>query len=247
MEQFLRTELLLGKEKMEKLRDSKITVIGLGAVGSFAVEALARSGIGSFLLIDSDKIQITNINRQLFALHSTLNRLKTETAKERVLDINPLCKVETMPVFVNSENLDAVMINKPDLVIDAIDSFSPKVRLLEYCVKNSIPVISSMGAALKTDPSAIKKADLFETHHCKLAERLRGELRKCGIHTGIMCVFSQQPPQMKPLYPENLPDGSENFDKPTSKVFGSLNTITGIFGLTIADCAIKLLTEQAND
>ena len=242
MEQFLRTELLLGKENIQKLHNAKITVIGLGAVGSFAVEALARSGIGEFLLVDSDKIQTTNINRQLFALHSTLNRLKTDIAKERILDINPFCKVDTMPVFVNSDNLDSVMKNKPDLVIDAIDSFSPKVRLLEYCVKNSIPVISSMGAALKTDPSAIKIADLFETHHCKLAERLRGELRKCGINKGIMCVFSQQSPQMQALYPEDLPNGSETFERPTSKILGSLNTITGIFGLTIADCAIKFLT-----
>lgn len=239
MEQFLRTELLIGKDNLQKLQNARVTVIGLGAVGSFAVEALARAGIGSFLLIDSDKIQITNINRQLYALHSTVNMPKTEVAGKRVLDINPLCKVETMRVFVNSDNLNEVFKNKPDLVVDAIDSFSPKVRLLEYCVKNNITVISSMGAALKTDPSAIKAADLFETHHCKLAERLRGELRKCGIKSGIQCVFSEQPPQMKPLYPENLPSGTEEFEKNSTKILGSLPTITGIFGLNIANLAIE--------
>ena len=243
MEQFLRTELLLGKESIKKLQKSKVAVIGLGAVGSFAVEALARSGVGSFILVDSDKVQITNINRQLFALRSTLGKLKTEAAKDRVFDINPECKVRTLPVFVNGDNLDEVFSDKPDIVIDAIDSFSPKVRLLEYCVKNSLPVISSMGAALKTDPSKIKTADLFETSFCKLAERLRGELRKCGIKSGIMCVFSEQPPQMKPLYPEDIPENIETFDRKTSKILGSLNTITGIFGLRIAHLAITELTK----
>ena len=244
MEQFLRTELLIGKDNLKKLHNAKVTVIGLGAVGSFAVEALARAGVGNFLLIDSDKIQITNINRQLYALHSTLNKAKAEAAKERVLDINPNCKVNTMQIFVNSDNLDEVFKSKPDLVIDAIDSFSPKVRLLEYCVKNTLPVISSMGAALKTDPSAVKTADLFETHHCRLAERLRGELRKCGISKGIPCVFSEQPAQMKPLYPENLPEGTEEFEKNSTKILGSLPTITGIFGLNIANLAIQSIIKQ---
>ncbi|MCL2144718.1 MAG: tRNA threonylcarbamoyladenosine dehydratase [Endomicrobia bacterium] len=245
MEQFLRTELLIGKDNLKKLQNAKVTVIGLGAVGSFAVEALARAGVGNFLLIDSDKIQATNINRQLYALHSTLNKAKTDAAKERVLDINPNCKVETVRIFVNSDNLDEVFKEKPDLVIDAIDSFSPKVRLLEYCVKNNLPVISSMGAALKTDPSAIKAADLFKTHHCRLAERLRGELRKCGIRSGIMCVFSEQPAQMKPVYPENLPEGTEEFEKNSTKILGSLPTITGIFGLNIANLAIQKIIDSS--
>ncbi|MCL2485061.1 MAG: tRNA threonylcarbamoyladenosine dehydratase [Endomicrobia bacterium] len=249
MEQFLRTQLLFGEEKLNKLQQSRVAVIGLGAVGSFAAEALARSGIGEFLLIDSDTVQITNLNRQLFALHSTLGKLKTETAKERILDINPKCKIETMPVFVNSENIEKVLSGQgdggidrsPDIVIDAIDSFSPKVALLEYCFKNSIPVVSSMGAALKTDPSKIRSADLFETSYCKLAERLRGELRKCGITSGIPCVFSEQPPQIKPSFPENLPEGTEKFERNSAKILGSYNVITGIFGLMLADLAIKRL------
>ena len=140
MEQFLRTELLIGKDNLNKLREASVTVIGLGAVGSFAAEALARSGIGYFTLIDCDKIQITNINRQLYALHSTLGKLKTEAARDRISDINPDCKVKTVNVFVDSQNLNVIFENKPDIVIDAIDSFSPKAGLLEYCVKNNINV-----------------------------------------------------------------------------------------------------------
>lgn len=243
MEQFLRTELLMGKDNLKKLQRASVTVIGLGAVGSFAAEALARSGIGCFTLIDGDKIQITNINRQLYALHSTIGKLKTEAARERILDISPGCKVETLSVFVNSHNLNEIFEKKPDLVIDAIDSFSPKASLLEYCVKNNINVISSMGAALKTDPSAVEICDLFETHHCGLAQRLRKELRKCAVTGGIKCVFSRQPAEMKPLYPENLPEGTEIFEKNSVKIYGSLVTITGIFGLNLAHLA---LTELLN-
>lgn len=245
MEQFLRTRLLIGEENILKLQKASVTVIGLGAVGSFATEALARSGVGSFTLIDSDTIQITNINRQLYALHSTLGKPKTEIAASRISDINPNCKIKTLKIFVNSDNLDMIFKDKPDIVIDAIDSFSPKVRLLEYCVKNNIKVISSMGAALKTDPSAIKTADLFETHHCRLAERLRGELRKCGIQKGIKCVFSSQSAKMKPVYPENLPKGTEIFEKNSVKILGSIPMITGIFGLNIAHLAIlELLNKE---
>ncbi|MDR1695901.1 MAG: tRNA threonylcarbamoyladenosine dehydratase [Endomicrobium sp.] len=242
MEQFLRTKLLFGEEKLKKLQKSKVAVIGLGAVGSFAAEALARSGVGRFLLIDSDTVQATNLNRQLFALHSTLGKLKTEAAKERLSDINPGCKIETMHIFADSDNLEKIFESKPDIAVDAIDSFGSKAALLEYCVKNSIPVVSSMGAALKTDPSKIQTADLFETHYCRLAERLRGELKKRGIDRGIPCVFSMQPPQAKPVYPENLPEGTEKFERNSTKILGSYNVITGIFGLLLADLAIKKLT-----
>lgn len=244
MEQFLRTELLIGKDNLKKLREASVTVIGLGAVGSFAAEALARSGIGYFTLIDCDKIQITNINRQLYALHSTLGKLKTEAARDRILDINPDCKVKTVNVFVDSQNLNVIFENKPDIVIDAIDSFSSKAGLLEYCVKNNINVVSSMGAALKTDPSAVEICGLFETRHCRLAQRLRKELRKRVVTGGIKCVFSRQPAGMKPLYPENLPEGTEKFEKNSVKIYGSLGTITGIFGLNLAHLALMELLNK---
>ena len=199
MEQFVRTKLLLGDEKVERIFNSKVTVVGLGAVGSFATEILARVGTGNLTLVDFDVVQESNINRQLYALHSTINVKKVELAKNRVLDINPNCKVKTFDVFVNTDTFETIFSDKPDIVIDAIDSYNPKLRLLEYCYKNNIKIISSMGAALKTDPFSIKYADLFETHHCKLAERLRGDLRKSGISSGIPCVFSEQSPQIKPI------------------------------------------------
>ena len=152
MEQFIRTKLLLGEDKTAKIFNSKITVIGLGAVGSFAVEILARIGVGNLTLVDFDVVQISNINRQLYALHSTVNNKKTELAKNRVLDVNPNCKVKTFDTFVNTDTFETILSDKPNIVIDAIDSYNPKLRLLEYCYKNNIKIISSMGAALKTDP-----------------------------------------------------------------------------------------------
>ena len=234
-EQFVRTKLLLGTTKTEKIFNSKVTVIGLGAVGSFAVEILARMGVGTLTLVDFDVVQESNINRQLYALHSTINLKKTELAKKRVLDINPDCKVNTLNVFVNTDTFEQIFSDVPDIVIDAIDSYNPKLRLLEYCYKNN-----SMGAALKTDPFSVKYADLFETHHCKLAERLRGDLRSLGISKGIPCVFSEQSPQVKPIpLPEQ--DGKKYGKNGGPKILGSTPVITGIFGILLANKAIELL------
>ncbi len=242
-EQFLRTSLLLGKENIEKLFNAKVAVIGLGAVGSFATEILARVGIGNLLLVDFDTVQTTNLNRQLYALHSTIDKKKVDVAKQRVLDINPKCNVETLDLFVNTDTLPAIFKNKPNIVIDAIDSYNPKLRLIEYCYKNDIKIISSMGAALKTDPFQIKYADLFETHHCKLAERLRGDLRSLGISSGIPCVFSEQSPQIKPI---PLPKEEEKkYGKNGGpKILGSTPVITGTFGILLANKAISIITNK---
>jgi len=242
-EQFLRTSLLLGKENIEKLFDAKVAVIGLGAVGSFATEMLARIGIGNLLLVDFDTIQITNLNRQLYALHSTINKKKVDIAKQRVLDINPKCNVEMLDVFVNTDTLPQIFNTKPDIVIDAIDSYNPKLRLIEYCYKNNIKIISSMGAALKTDPFQIKYADLFETHHCKLAERLRGDLRSLGISSGIPCVFSEQSPKIKPI-PLPQDEGEKYGKNGGPKILGSTPVITGIFGILLANKAISIITNK---
>lgn len=245
-EQFLRTSLLLGEKNIEKLFNSKVTVIGLGAVGSFATEILARTGVGNLQLVDFDTVQITNINRQLFALHSTLNKKKVDIAKQRVLDINPKCNVTTLDLFVNTDTLPEIFKdNNTDIVIDAIDSYNPKLRLIEYCYKNNIKIISSMGAALKTDPFSIKYADLFETHHCKLAERLRGDLRSLGISSGIPCVFSEQSPQIKPI-PLPQEEGKKYGKNGGPKILGSTPVITGIFGILLANKAISILTEKNN-
>jgi len=240
MEQFKRTQLLLGKEKTEKIFKASIAVVGVGAVGGFAVEMLARMGIGNFIIADFDVVQVSNINRQIFALHSTVGQKKVELAKKRILDINPKCEVKTFDVFVNTDTFDMIFSDKPDIVIDAIDSYNPKLRLLEYCYKNNIKIISSMGAALKTDPFSIKYADLFETHHCKLAERLRGDLRKSGISSGIPCVFSEQSPQIKPIpLPEQ--EGKQYGKNGGPKILGSTPVITSIFGILLANKAIELI------
>lgn len=245
-EQFLRTSLLLGKENIEKLFNCKVTVIGLGAVGSFATEILARTGVGNLQLVDFDTVQITNINRQLFALHSTLDKKKVDIAKQRVLDINPKCNVTTLDLFVNTDTLPEIFKdNDTDIVIDAIDSYNPKLRLLEYCYKNNIKIISSMGAALKTDPFQIKYADLFETHHCKLAERLRGDLRSLGISKGIPCVFSEQSPQIKPI-PLPQEEGKKYGKNGGPKILGSTPVITGIFGILLANKAVSIITQKDN-
>ncbi len=240
MEQFKRTQLLLGKEKIEKLFAATAAVIGLGAVGGFALEILARMGVGNFILADFDTVQESNINRQILALHSTVGIKKCELAKKRVSDINPKCNVKIFDVFVNTDTLPKIFETKPDIVIDAIDSFNPKLRLIEYCYKNNIKIISSMGAALKTDPFSIKYADLFETHHCKLAERLRGDLRKLGISSGVPCVFSEQSPQIKPV---PLPEQeAKQFGKNGGpKILGSTPVITSIFGILLANKAAETI------
>lgn len=232
-QQFQRTILLFGQSFLDKLSKSKVLVIGLGAVGSFAVEMLARFGVGNIYIADFDVIQESNINRQLYATHSNIGKYKTSLAEERIIDINPKCKVRTFNLFVNNDTFDEIFSETPDVVIDAIDSYSPKLRLIEYCYKKNIKIISSMGAALKTDPLSVKYSDLFETHHCKLAERLRGDLRKAGINHGIPCVFSEQAPQVKVI-----------FDKDSKKILGSSPAVTSVFGILIANKAVEFLIKE---
>ena len=244
MERFLCTELLLGKEKLKKLHESSVTVIGLGAVGSYCVEALARSGIGAVRLVDFDDIKPTNLNRHLYAFTSTIGRKKAEIAGERIHDINPSCKVETLEVFASDETFDMILDNKPDVVIDAIDSLNPKTQLLAACHTRKIPLISCMGAAMRTDPFSVKTGDLFDIKGCPLASRIRKKLRKKGIESGIFCVYSGQKP--KTAVSENKIVLSEReYERGRKrKKLGSLSTVTGIFGLAVAHCAIELLTKQ---
>lgn len=239
---------LLGEEKVEKLKQSYVAIIGLGAVGSYATEALARAGIGRMLLVDFDIVQESNINRQLFALGSTIGQYKADVAKARVLDINPYCQVEAQHVFVDQNTCPALFVKKPDLVIDAIDSLTPKAELLTYCYKNNVRVISSMGAALRTDPWQIKIGDVFDVTVCPLAFQLRRRLRKNGVERGITCVYSTEP--VKFDYTQRLgSDLNVQGDKTLQRgrkrnVLGSLPTLTGIFGLTIANTALMWLSEK---
>lgn len=244
-ERLKRIELLLGADKVARLQNSFVTIVGIGAVGGYALESLARSGVGRFRLIDFDVVEQSNINRQLLALGSTVGRPKVEVARERVLDINPACQVEAMRIFAHVDSFDQIFDQKPDIVIDAIDSMNPKVELLAYLRERNIPVISSMGAALRHDPSYIRVGNLTEATVCPLAKLVRKHLRRRGSDTELLCVYSVEPraelgvpgQEKRAEFDElNLERGRKR------RELGSLPTITGIFGLTIANKTIKLLT-----
>ena len=241
MEQFFCIELLLGKEKLKKIRASSVTVIGLGAVGGYCVEALARAGVGHLRLIDFDTIKKSNLNRHILALASTIGKSKAVLAKDRVLEINPSCEVEAIEAFAAAETIDELLDNTPDLVIDAIDSLGPKAQVLMACREKNIPVISSMGAATRVDPSAIRFGDLLDTTHCPLAKNLRAKLKKEHIGRGIMCVYSAEVRNLSAIDSQNI-IGEDDYKRGRKRSkLGSLPTITGIFGLVIAHHAIEIL------
>ena len=247
---FQRTESLLGIKAMNKLQNSCVMIVGLGAVGGYALEALARSGIGKLILVDFDIVEESNLNRQILALSSTIGNSKTEVAKERVLQINPQCHVETMDMFVNADTLDCLLKHKVDMVVDAIDALNPKCCLMEELYKREIPFISSMGAALKTNPACIKYAKLSNSKNCSLARFIRKRLKKRGIDISrIDCVFSDEQTEL----PENavfMDEESINTEISAGRqgrirnTLGSLPTITAIFGLTIANQVILQLSDR---
>lgn len=249
MEQFSRIKRLLGEKKFKKLQSSSVTVVGLGAVGGYAVEGLARAGVLHLRLVDFDTIQPSNINRQIIALHTTVGQPKVIAARDRILTINPGCHVEPLQLFAGDDTLAAILSPKPDLLIDAIDSLNPKVQLLTSAYHQGIPIISSMGAALRTDPSQIKTSDLMNTKNCPLARRLRKRLRKNGVEKSISCVYSTETVDFDyEMKGETAPEenGPLNDRGRTRKTLGSLPTLTGIFGLTIANLAIQQLIQKEN-
>lgn len=236
MHRFIRTEMLLGAEALARLRAARVVVVGLGAVGSYAVEALARAGVGALRLVDFDRVHLSNINRQLYALDSTIGRLKVEVAAARVHDINPECAVEALPLFVDEDSVAQVLAGAPDAVIDAIDSLSPKVTLLATAARATPFVVSSMGAATRTDPFAIRVSDISETDRCPLARLIRKRLRQRGIASGIRCVYSIEPP--RPAAPTSVAPPAEEpaivrRGRPR-RALGSLSAVTGMFGLIAA-------------
>lgn len=197
LNQFSRTELLFGKEAMERLVATRIAVFGIGGVGGYAVEALARSGVGTLDLIDDDKICLTNLNRQIFATHSTVGKYKVDAATERIHDICPDIKVNAYKCFYLPETADQFDFTEYDYVIDAIDTVSGKLQIIESAKAADIPVISSMGAGNKLDATAFRVADIYETKVCPLAKVMRYELRKRGIKD-VKVVYSEEKP-IKPI------------------------------------------------
>jgi tRNA threonylcarbamoyladenosine dehydratase len=244
MNQFTRTKQLLGPEALIKIKQAKIAVFGLGAVGSFTVEALARTGIGSFILIDFDKIESSNINRQIYALHSTIGTKKAVLAKQRIKDINPDCEVKIHDSFVNAESLDSLLSKDIGIVIDAIDGLNSKVNLICEAKKMGLKVVSSMGAAGKTDATRIKTSDLFNTSVCPLARFVRRRLRRRGISENIPCVYSEEKPKgmVDELAFEPAPETESITEPDHGRKRSSLGTVpyvTGTFGLMIANIVIN--------
>ncbi|MBX6352539.1 MAG: tRNA threonylcarbamoyladenosine dehydratase [Thermoflavifilum sp.] len=196
--QFSRTELVFGPEAIRRLGQSTVAVLGAGGVGSYAMEALARMGVGTLVLIDKDVVDVTNINRQIPALHSTIGRPKVEVMRERILQINPDCDVRAMQMFFLEETKEALFEEKPDYVIDAMDTVTAKILLIRECVTRGIPIVSSMAAANKIDPTRFRVMDLSETRMDPIAKVLRRELRKYGITRGVKTVCSTERPR-RPL------------------------------------------------
>ena len=242
MERLFCLELLLGKEKVGRLKKSFIVVLGIGAVGSYATEALARSGVSRLRLVDFDTIKPTNFNRHLLAITPNLGKLKAEAAKERIAQINPHCKVEVVNEFAAEETMDRILEGKPDLVIDAVDSLNPKVQILAYSHEKKIPVISSMGAALRMNIFSIKAGDLFKTTGCPLARYVRLRLRRRGIKKGIFCIYSDTPVSEEPIEKTRILNEEQDNDRGRRRhKLGSTPTVTGAFGLAVAHHALLYL------
>lgn len=228
---FSRTELIYG-DALQKLAAKRVAVFGIGGVGSYAAEALARSGIGAIDLIDSDTVDITNINRQLYALTSTVGRYKTEVAKERILDINPGCRVTAHTLFYNAGTADSIPIAEYDYIVDAIDSVTSKLLLIENAKKAGVNIISSMGTGNKTDPSRLEIADVFETSVCPLARVMRHELKKHGIKGLTVCYSREEP--VKPHIPLDMAADRR-------PVPGSTSFVPPVAGMMIAGRVINEL------
>ena len=194
LDQFSRTELLFGKKAMERLSSSRVAVFGIGGVGGFTVEALARSGVGAIDLIDHDKVCLTNINRQIIATHKTVGKYKVDAAAERILEINPDCKVTAHKIFYMPDTQDGFDFSPFDYIVDAIDTVTGKLLIAENAVKCGVPVISCMGAGNKLDPTAFEVADIFKTSVCPLAKVMRRELKKRGIER-LKVVYSKEEPK----------------------------------------------------
>lgn len=232
IEQFSRTQLLLGEEAMEKLRNARVAVFGIGGVGGYTVEALARSGVGQLDLIDSDTISVSNINRQILATHSTVGRLKVDVAKDRILDINPNCVVRTYPCFYLPDTADQFDFSAYDYIVDAIDTVTGKLQLVQQAHAAGTPIICSMGTGNKLDPSAFLVSDISKTSVCPLARIIRKELKKRGINH-VKVVYSQEDAL--------TPVGAEEEMKLLGKrqIPGSVSFVPGAAGLILAGEVIK--------
>ncbi|MBR6560427.1 MAG: tRNA threonylcarbamoyladenosine dehydratase [Alistipes sp.] len=232
-----RTSLLLGDEKLKKLQNANVLVVGLGGVGAYAAEMIARSGVGRMTIADADTISPTNINRQLIALHSTIGKEKSELMADRLRDINPEIELTVVNRFIKDDETDALLdSDKFDYVVDAIDTLSPKLALIKGCLDRNIPLVSSMGAGAKTDPTKMEICDIAKTHHCPLAHMLRKRLHKIGIRSGFRAVFSPEPVR------EGAMILCEEQNKKSNT--GTISYIPALFGIGCASVVIRGLIDE---
>ena len=232
-----RTSLLLGDEKLKKLQNANVLVVGLGGVGAYAAEMIARSGVGRMTIADADTVSPTNINRQLIALHSTIGKEKSELMADRLRDINPEIELTVVNRFIKDDETDALLdSDKFDYVVDAIDTLSPKLALIKGCLDRNIPLVSSMGAGAKTDPTKMEICDIAKTHHCPLAHMLRKRLHKIGISSGFRAVFSPEPVR------EGAMILCEEQNKKSNT--GTISYIPALFGIGCASVVIRGLIDE---
>ena len=243
---FARFSMMVGEDGIEKLRNSRVIVFGVGGVGSYTVEALARSGVGHITMVDFDEISESNINRQLHSLRSTIGKSKIDVMKDRILDINPDCKVELVRRLVYDDVDEVLGNNKYDFVVDAIDVIGSKINLIEYCVKNEINIISSMGFGNKMHPEMIEIAKIKNTSFCPMARTIRSILKKKGI-TNVPVAFSKEipvQPNKSELFKEELPtEFRENNKIPRKTTPGSNSFVPGAAGLVLASYVVRKLLE----
>lgn len=231
-----RTELLLGGAATRKLINSRVLIVGLGGVGSWTAEFIARSGIGNITLVDSDKVEASNINRQLPATHKTIGLAKTTIMEERLVDINPDITLTILDSYVNDESLDAILSDKYDVIIDAIDTLSPKFWFLYFALQRGLTIFSSMGSAGRLDPTKIEVADINQTYNCALARSLRKRLHRKGIYSGLTTVFSS----------EAVPDSAviEQEGKNKKSMLGTISFVPAAFGCTLASLTVGHLIKD---
>ena len=232
-----RTELLLGEEKLNLLRNANVLVVGVGGVGAYAAEMIVRAGVGRMTIADADKVSESNINRQLVALHSTIGREKCDILAERLKDINPELQLTTVNRFIKDDETDALLdSDKFDYVVDAIDTLSPKLALIKGALDRGIPLVSSMGAGAKTDPTLMEIKDIAKTHHCPLAHMLRKRLHKIGIKRGFWAVFSPEPVR------EGAMILCEEQNKKSN--VGTISYIPALFGIGCASVVVRDLVGE---
>ncbi len=241
-QQFHRTELLLGKTNIKLLQESRVAVIGLGGVGSYVAESLARAGICDMILIDFDKVNITNINRQLIALHSTIGENKTEVMRKRLTDINPEIKLHCISEFFSQENR-LEYLKQADYIIDAIDSIGPKMGMIKDLIQLGIPHISVLGAGNRIDPSHIHLTSIWKTHQCPLAKRLKKLLRRYGVTSDFPVVYSDEVP-IEVEQPEKIEKNIIRSDSLPKSLVGSISYMPAIMGLIASSWIIRTISQK---